>query len=176
MENGRKYKSNIYLIALISIGTAAVVIEIVSYLFFDLRLWYFDLALFIVILLSAQSVYLDARKIDAGKAYPEQKTFRAMTWTPTSWGVLVLVIWIIMFPLYLYKREEIFWQNITVEYSTLKTIEREIKPQKRSEPSSDPSKYSKNVRFCPRCHTPYSIRQLNRTKHCNMCGELLKTK
>ncbi|UCF07865.1 MAG: hypothetical protein JSW28_09530 [Thermoplasmata archaeon] len=119
-------------------------------------------------------MYLDASKIDAGKAYPEQKTFRSLTWTPVSWAVLVFVLWIIFFPKYLSRRGEIFWQNISVEYKTLKAIEREIKPQKEVQPTPESSKYSDNVRFCPRCNTPYPITMLKHSKHCIVCGEMLE--
>jgi hypothetical protein len=177
MGNGYDYKPNPYLIALLIIGTFAIVAEIVLYMFHDLRIFYIDLLLIIDIFLSAQLVYIDARKIDAGKAYPEQKTFRAMTWTPASWGVLVLVFWIILFPKYLSKRQEIYWQNISVDYQTLKTIEREIEPQMRKQaprPKPKNKDYSENVGICPHCDTPYPLKMLERSKYCNRCGGLLK--
>ena len=89
MENGRKYKSNPYLIGLLVIGTIIVIIEVISYVIHRNRIWYFDLyginfyyfefLFFIIALLSAQVTYLDAKKIEAGKSAPHQKTFRAMT-------------------------------------------------------------------------------------------------
>lgn len=174
MERSRDYKRNVYLIMLLIIGAIALIMDVISYVFFDSRVWFLELILLIIILLSAQLVYLDARKIEAGKAYPHQRTLRALTWTPISWGVLVLLLWIILFPYYLHKREDIFWQNISVRYDTLKTIEREIKIHVKKEAEPDKSKYSENVRFCPRCNSPYPIRMLERSKYCGVCGGLLQ--
>ncbi len=174
MERSRDYKTNYYLIMLLVIGGIVLIMDIVSYVTMDQRIWYSELIFLIIILLSAQLVYLDARKIEAGKAYPHQRTFRALTWTPVSWGILVLFIWIILFPYYLHKREDIFWQNISVRYDTLKTIEREIKIIQQKQPEPDKSKYSENVRFCPHCNSPYPISMLEHSKYCGVCGGLLK--
>ena len=177
MGNSREYESNFNLIALLVLGTATVIIEVLSYIIYNLRIWFIELGIFIIILLSAQFVYKDAKKIDAGDAYPEQRTLRALTWTPTSWGVLVFFLWLFLFPFYLHKREEIYWQNISVGYSTLKTIERDINIQIRKPPphsAAKKKKYSDNVGICPSCETPYPLRKLERSKYCNRCGELLK--
>jgi hypothetical protein len=188
METTRKYKRNPGLIALGAVGGLCAVIWVVSNFVFTIEILSFELAgqevkfivllYFIIMLLSGQLVYSDAAKIDAGEAAPEQKTFRSLTWSPASWGVLVFFLWIIMFPYYLYKREEIYWQNITVEYSALKTIEREITTHtKTSNPHPQPKppkkEYSENVGTCPTCDTPYPIRMLERSKICNRCGKLL---
>lgn len=178
MENSRNYQSNYYLIALLIIGSFAAIIEVLSYIIYRARIWYLELLFIIIVFLSTQVVYKDAQKIDAGEAYPQQKTFRSLTWTPASWATLVFVIWIIFFPLYLFMREDIFWRNISVEYHTLKTIERDIKiqnhkPQELKQPSSNESKYEGNVRTCPSCGTPYPVRMLERSKYCNRCGGLL---
>jgi len=183
METSRDYKSNPYLIGLGAIGGLCAIIWIISNNVFTIEILSFELAgqeikiivllYFIVMLLSGQLVYMDASKINAGEAAPEQKTFRSLTWTPASWGVLVFFLWIIMFPYYLYKREEIYWQNISVEYSALKTIERDIKPQiHRSTPPPEPVKkeYGDHIGVCPTCDTPYPLRMLERSKFCNRCG------
>jgi hypothetical protein len=176
MQSSREYKSNPYLITLLIIGSFAVIIEIFSYILYNSGILYLELLILIIIILSAPLVYKDAKKIDAGEAYSEQRTFRSLTWTPMSWGILVFIIWIIFFPVYLFKREEIYWRNISIEYHTLKTIERDITLQTQKQPPPSPSKreYSENVGTCPRCDTPYPIRMLERSKHCSRCGELLK--
>ena len=176
MQNSREYKSNPFLITLLIIGSLAVVIEVLSYIFYSSRILYLELLILIIIILSAPLVYRDAKKIDAGEAYSEQRTFRSLTWTPVSWGILVFIIWIIFFPVYLYKREEIYWRNISIEYHTLKTMERDItvQTQKQPPPSHRKAEYSEKVATCPRCDTPYPIRMLERSKHCSRCGELLK--
>jgi hypothetical protein len=179
MQNSREYKSNPFLITLLIIGSLAVVIEVLSYIFYSSRILFLELLFLIIIILSAPLVYKDAKKIDAGEAYPEQRTLRAMTWTPISWGILVFIIWVIFFPVYLFKREEIYWRNISVEYRTLKTIERDITLQtQRQPPPPAPNKteYSENVGICPRCDTPYPLKMLERSKYCSRCGELLKKK
>ncbi len=186
MEHGRKYKTNPYLIALLVIGTIIVIIEVVFFAIHRYRIWYFELIginfyyyeflFFIIALLSGQVTYLDAKKIEAGKTAPHQKTFRAMTWTPLSWGVLVFVFWILVFPAYLYMRADIYWQNISVEYKTLKTIERDITIQTQKEPTPEPemAEYSENVGICPHCDSPYPLRMLERSKYCHRCGGLIK--
>lgn len=188
MEASREYKSNPYLIVLGAIGGLCAVLWVLSRFVFTMDILSFELAgqevkiivllYFIVMLLSGQLVYFDASKIDAGESAPEQRTLRALTWSPVSWGVLVFFLWIIMFPYYLYKREEIYWQNISVEYSQLKTIERDIKPQiHKATPPPDPEKkeYAEHIGTCPRCDTPYPIRMLERSKFCARCGERLKS-
>jgi hypothetical protein len=174
MEETRKYKSNVGLILLFLVGILAITGDLVSYFFFHSRLWYLELLFLIIILLSGQLVYLDGKKIDAGSAYPHQRTFRARTWTPSSWSVLVIVIWIILFPYYIHKREDIYWQNIKVDYGDGKIMEREIEIKVKKKPRVDKSKYSKNVAFCPNCNSPYPIRMLEKSKYCGVCGRLLK--
>ncbi len=176
MQSSREYKSNPFLITLVIIGSFVVFIEILSRILYGSGSLYLELLILIIIILSAPLVYRDAKNIDAGEAYSEQRTFRSLTWTPLSWGILVFIIWIIFFPVYLYKREEIYWRNISIEYHTLKTMERDITIQKQKQPPPTPSKagYSEKVGICPRCDTPYPIRMLERSKHCSRCGELLK--
>ena len=179
MERSREYKPNYILIGLISVGAVIMAVRIIMFIFnnirfFDERVMLMEIAYIIIRGLSAGFVYMDAKKIEAGKAYPHQKTLKSLTWTPGSWSVLVLVLWTLYFPKYLSRRGEIFWQNISVEYKTLKAIEREIKPQKEVQPEPENSIYSENVRFCPRCNTPYPITMLKHSKHCMICGELLE--
>jgi hypothetical protein len=187
MEQTRVYRPNPYLIALLAIGSLNILFWILLYVlndkdriwfleFNEIKIWFLDLLFIVIILLSPQFVYSDASKMDAGEAYPQQKTFRAMTWSPASWGVLVFFFWILILPLYLYKREEIYWQNISADYSTLDAMKREIKTQTVKQvapPPEDKSEYSDNVGFCSNCDTPYPKRMLERSKFCNRCGELL---
>ena len=179
MERSREYKPNYVLIGLISVGAVLMVVRIIMYIFNNIRLldervMPLEIAYIIIRGLSSGFVWMDAKKIEAGKAYPHQKTLKSLTWTPGSWAVLVFVVWTLFFPKYLSRRGEIFWQNISVEYKTLKAIEREIKPQKEVPPEPEASKYSDNVRFCPRCNTPYPITMLKHGKHCMICGEQLE--
>lgn len=179
MERSRKYKPNYILIGLISVGAVLLVMRVFLYIFnnedlFNESVRPLELGYIIIRFLSAPMVYMDAKKIEAGKAYPEQKTLRSLTWTPGSWAALIFVAWLLFFPKYLSRRGEIFWQNISVEYKTLKAIEREIRPQKEVIPTPDTSRYSDNVRFCPRCNTPYPITMLKHSKHCIICGEVLE--
>ena len=186
METSRKYKSNPSLIALGVIGGLCALIWIISRFVFTIEILSFEMAgqevklivllYFSVMIWSAGLVYMDAGKINAGEAAPEQKTFRAMTWSPASWGGLVFFLWILMFPYYMNKREEIYWQNISVEYSALKTIERDITPQihrPTSPPEPVKKEYADNIGTCPTCDTPYPLRMLERSKFCNRCGEKL---
>jgi hypothetical protein len=186
MEDSRDYKSSPVLIGLGAFGGLCILfwvlsnfifeMEFLDYYINEIRIRIVVLLFLIVLLLSGQFVYMDASKINAGEAAPEQRTLRSLTWSPASWGVLVFFLWPIMYPYYLHKREEIFWQNISVEYSALKTIERDIKTTttKQTIQQAPPKKkYSSNVGVCPTCDTPYPLRMLERSKFCNRCGELL---
>jgi len=66
----------------------------------------------LIVIISAFAVYYDAKSIGAGKSSQKEKMFQSMTYTPISWGLLTLVFWILGLPLYLYRREEIFNQNL----------------------------------------------------------------
>ncbi len=187
METSRDYKSNPPLIALGAIGGLCAVLWVVSNYVFTIDFLAIELAgqeikivvflFFMVMVSSSMLVYKDASKIDAGESAPEQRTLRSLTWSPASWAVLVFFLWILMFPYYMYKREEIYWQNISVEYSALKTIERDITTTATANPQTKPEppkkEYSDNVGVCPRCDTPYPLRMLERSKICNRCGGLL---
>jgi hypothetical protein len=186
METSRDYRGNPSLIVLGAIGGLCAVLWVLSNYVFTIDILAIELAgqeikivvflFFMVMVSSSMMVYMDAAKIDAGESAPEQRTLRAMTWSPASWAVLVFFLWIIMFPYYLYKREEIYWQNISVEYSALKTIEREITTtvtNPKPPPAPPKKEYSEKVGTCPTCDTPYPIRMLERSKICSRCGELL---
>jgi hypothetical protein len=187
METSRDYKGNPSLIVLGAVGGLCAVLWVLSNYVFTIDILAIELGgqeikivvflFFMVMVASSMMVYMDASKIDAGESAPEQRTLRAMTWSPASWAVLVFFLWIIMFPYYLYKREEIYWQNISVEYSALKTIERDITTTATANPQPKPAppkkEYSENVGTCPTCDTPYPIRMLERSKICSRCGELL---
>lgn len=63
----------------------------------------------IMVMISAAAVYSDAKSIGAGTRF-EKESMNTLSWTPFSWGLIVLLLWIIGFPLYLIKRNEIFNQ------------------------------------------------------------------
>ncbi|UCE38476.1 MAG: hypothetical protein JSW00_04400 [Thermoplasmata archaeon] len=59
-------------------------------------------------------IFSDAKKINAGNAPPRRKHSRVVAWSPQLWGILAFIIPIIIFALYLYKREEIYKVNMPV--------------------------------------------------------------
>lgn len=65
---------------------------------------------FLVIILSAIAVYQDAKSIGAGGRTATETT-DSLSWSPLSWGLTVLLLWIIGHPLYLIKRRGIFYLN-----------------------------------------------------------------
>jgi predicted amidophosphoribosyltransferase len=69
--------------------------------------------LIILVIVSAIAVYYDAKAIKAGAGaqYSNESTMDILSWNPVSWGLIVLLLWIIGLPLYLYKRKEIFFFN-----------------------------------------------------------------
>ena len=65
----------------------------------------------IMVIISAAAVYSDAKSIGAGTRF-EKEFMNTLSWDPFSWGLIVLLLWIIGFPLYLIKRKEIFDQSL----------------------------------------------------------------
>ncbi len=65
----------------------------------------------IMVMISAAVVYSDAKSIGAGTRF-EKESMNTLSWDPSSWGIIVLLLWIIGFPLYLIKRREIFNQSV----------------------------------------------------------------
>jgi hypothetical protein len=61
----------------------------------------------IIVIISAVAAYYDAKAIGAGK-HSNKETMASITWSPTSWALLVLLLWILILPFYLIKRKEIF--------------------------------------------------------------------
>jgi hypothetical protein len=62
----------------------------------------------LIVVVSAICVYLDAKSINAGK-HADKETMVSITWSPTTWALLVLFLWILLLPFYLIKRKEIFF-------------------------------------------------------------------
>lgn len=79
---------------------------------------FFAPLLVIIVIASAIAVYYDAKAIRAGEQVTTELTMNTNSWTPLSWGLLVLLLWIIALPLYLYKRKEIFFQNYQEQSSS----------------------------------------------------------
>jgi DNA-directed RNA polymerase subunit RPC12/RpoP len=73
---------------------------------------------FIFIILSAIAVYQDAKEIGAG-SQSKTESMDTLSWSPVSWGLIVLLVWIVGHPLYLIKRREIFnLNNSEVTYAS----------------------------------------------------------
>lgn len=63
---------------------------------------------FIIILISAIWIYTDAKKYGLGPAPGEkQELGQIRTWTPGTWAILVIIFWIVFFPLYLWKKDDL---------------------------------------------------------------------
>ena len=62
----------------------------------------------LIVIISAIAVYYDAKAIGAGKEL-KKETMDSITWSPFSWALLVLLVWIFILPFYLIKRKEIFF-------------------------------------------------------------------
>ncbi|WP_422149049.1 double zinc ribbon domain-containing protein [Methanoregula sp.] len=103
----RRYSMNVILILLLGVGLVSLCGSPTT------------LALtVIIVIISAIAVYYDAKAIGAGgqsqngSMNNEESTFSTYTWSPLSWGLIVLLLWIIGLPLYLIKRRELFTLNI----------------------------------------------------------------
>ncbi|MDD1716457.1 MAG: hypothetical protein LUQ01_05610 [Methanolinea sp.] len=92
------YQENILLILLLVAGLIVA--------FRDLQI------LAAVIILTAVAVYYDAKNIHAGRNFEKESILgNVVTWRPFTWGILVLVGWIIFLAIYLFSRKEIFHAN-----------------------------------------------------------------
>jgi len=76
---------------------------------------------FLLILISAVWTYIDAKK-RLGPKKREQKTDDLHTWSPLSWAILVVWFWIIIFPLYLLKRDEFSYLSDKRKLKAIKVI------------------------------------------------------
>lgn len=176
--NEGEYKQNQLLIMLFILGISYIIFSIILEFLFSISLGYgiclINLVGYVIIILSAYFVYKDAQQINASREYPGQKLFAPMTWTPFSWGMLVLFFPILLFLLYLIKRQDIYWKNQPVQRYSMdrKRYMTRVEIQNK-EPPPQP-KYGEKVRLCPNCDTPYSIRMLERSNECKVCGEPLK--
>lgn len=92
------YSSNVLLILLL--------VAFVPAIFFQPLPW-------VVVILSAIAVYVDAGNLRAGNG--QKETFGSLTWSPFSWAALVILMWIIGLPLYLYRRREIWEQSMVLQ-------------------------------------------------------------
>ncbi|UCF07397.1 MAG: hypothetical protein JSW28_07005 [Thermoplasmata archaeon] len=172
------YERNQLLIILFLIGLfygfIGIIMEILLHAVLGFGICLIEFMGYALVIVTAHLVYKDAQKINAGNASERQRLLEPLTWSPTSWGLLVLLFWIIMMPLYLFLRREIYWKNLPRPTYTLKPrthIPRQTFPKQQV---IEPPQYGENVRICPNCETPYSIKMLERTRECKRCGEPLK--
>lgn len=97
-KDGVEYQENILLILLLVAGLIVA--------FRDLQI------LAVVIILTAVAVYYDAKNIHAGRNFEKESILGdVITWRPLTWGILLLVGWIIVLAIYLFSRKEIFYAN-----------------------------------------------------------------
>lgn len=92
----KNYASNYILIALLIFGVVSVFIS--------------PIILLIIVIISAIMVHSDAKSIGAGKQ-SNKETMESISWSPLSWAILVLLLWILILPFYLIKRKEIFFHG-----------------------------------------------------------------
>src|SRR5271157_2325726 len=147
--------------------------------FFILTLFmiFSPLLMILFVIASALIIYDDAKKMGAGNIY-KNESLDTLSWSPTSWALIVLLLWIIGYPLYLIKRKEIFEksqtlrQNLVVpltknssEYPQTQDIPKTTGPS--SQIQSSPLIPNNTPIFCPACRSPMDLSD----KFCRDCGE-----
>ena len=90
----KNYSNNYILVVLLILGILTIFIN--------------PIIVFLIVVISAILVYYDAKAIGAGKE-SKKETMDSITWSPFSWALLVLLVWILILPFYLIKRKEIFF-------------------------------------------------------------------
>jgi uncharacterized membrane protein YvbJ len=90
----KNYSSNYVLILLFILGLVFIFVSPIITL--------------IIVIISAIAVYSDAKSIGAGKQSNKEKTMESITWSPTTWAILVFLFWILVLPFYYLKRKELF--------------------------------------------------------------------
>ena len=64
-----------------------------------------------VVILSVILIYLDTKKLRVGTAFSKERFFKSITWRISSWTILTFFFWWFIFPLYLYRRKQIYRMN-----------------------------------------------------------------
>ena len=58
-----------------------------------------------IVIISAVAVYNDAKTIGAGRGFSKERFSETVTWKQLTWGLSVILLWIIALPFYLVKRK-----------------------------------------------------------------------
>ncbi len=66
---------------------------------------------FVIVIMSVILIVKDAKTLHVGAAYSGERFFRPLTWEIHSWGILTFFFWWFIFPLYVYRRKEIYEVN-----------------------------------------------------------------
>ena len=126
-----EYRSNKKLLTLLAIGLPCAIIYMSLYFYNFYQILFVDhtgqnitipsdsvatlmvitwFGYFISFLLSQIFLHLDLNKLNVGLAFESEK-FRSITWNQHSWRWLTFFFWWFIFPLYLYRRQEIYQIN-----------------------------------------------------------------
>ena len=69
------------------------------------------LGFFIIEIISVILIANDASKLNVGSAYSKERFFQSKTWKIHGWAILVFFFWFFIFPLYVYRRKELYKIN-----------------------------------------------------------------
>jgi DNA-directed RNA polymerase subunit RPC12/RpoP len=158
-ERSNAYKPNWILILAFGFGLLSILIPPI---------------LLIFVIASAIAVYYDAKAIRAGEQLTKESTMNTHTWSPLSWGLIVLLFWIICLPLYLIKRREIFFINhkeLSFSNSDERSTPSEPVPILKSVESSRYTAIGTTTPACPYCNFQFD----NMPKSKRQCPNCKKT-
>ena len=70
-----------------------------------------------IVIVSVILIVIDGNNLNIGRGlnYPGQRLFKSKTWYIHRWAILIFFFWIIFYPLYIYRRREIYEINKDVQ-------------------------------------------------------------
>jgi hypothetical protein len=124
MKVERKYKPNKKLNVICIIGSTLFIISIIrKFLFSSYNIpFYLDAIINInyffapIGFVAALFTYDDIKSISGNRVFFQERLFETKTWNPLTWALMVLILFPVSLPIYLYKRYDIYLEGLKFYY------------------------------------------------------------